>query len=111
MPKKPTETMGQRIAQARRELAVRLARDVLQSDVANELGVGAATVSRWEADQAAPRDEALNQLAAYLKTTPAWLKFGVGAPSTAPKPGAVEVLRSETQTAARERGGQGGKFG
>lgn len=49
---------------------------MLQSDVATALGVGPATVSRWEADQAIPREEALVRLATYLGVTPSFLRYG-----------------------------------
>lgn len=77
MKQSPLNTIGKRIAQARRELAVREGRDVLQSDLAEELGVGGATISRWEADQAIPRDAVLVDLAAFLGVTPAYLRYGV----------------------------------
>jgi transcriptional regulator with XRE-family HTH domain len=70
------QSLGARIGQARREKGVREGRDVLQSDVAEALGVGAATVSRWEAGQAIPREDALVRLATYLGVTPAYLRYG-----------------------------------
>lgn len=78
--KQSTDTMGFRIAQARRSLGVRLGRDVLQSDVAEAVGVGAATVSRWEANQAVPREGVLEALAAYLEVTREFLRYGIGEP-------------------------------
>lgn len=75
--RKDVDSLGKRMAQARRELGVRLRRDVQQSDVASALGVGAATVSRWEADQAVPREDALAKLAAFLEVTPMFLRYGI----------------------------------
>lgn len=70
---------GKRIAQARRQKGVREQREVQQSEVAAALGVGAATVSRWEADQAIPRRAAIIRLAAFLGVTPEYLDYGVQA--------------------------------
>lgn len=70
--------MGERIAQGRRELGVRLQRDVTPADLAKMLGVNPATVYRWESDEKAPRDDALAKLAEFLGVTPAYLRYGVG---------------------------------
>ncbi len=73
----PKQTLGQRIAQARRELAVRLRRDVSASNVAEALGVAPATVYRWESDEKVPKDDSLLSLAKYLGVSPAYLRYGV----------------------------------
>ena len=73
--------VGHRIAQARRELGVRLGRDVRPVDVARELKVSQATVSDWESGKtAAPRDELLVRLAGFLGVTPEFLRYGVRTP-------------------------------
>ena len=56
-------TLGQRLAQARRELAVRERRDVSQADVADAVGYSRTAVSEWEAGTKMPREEALAKLA------------------------------------------------
>jgi transcriptional regulator with XRE-family HTH domain len=71
------QSVGDRIAQARRELGVRLHRDVLQSDVAEAIGVSGASVSQWEAGIKSPREDTLAKLAAYLGVTPAYLRYGI----------------------------------
>ncbi len=71
-------TIGGRIAQARRELAVRLRRDLTQGDVAELAGTTPATMSRWESDTAVPKEDALAVLAKVLGVTPAYLRYGVG---------------------------------
>lgn len=71
------ETVGDRIAQARREKAVRDRQDVRPADVARAVGVSGATVSDWEAGNITPRDDAMLKLAAYLDVTPAYLRYGV----------------------------------
>jgi len=70
-------TLGSRIAQARRELAVREERDVTQLDVARAVGATGASMSEWENDKKAPREGALAKLADYLGVTPAYLRYGV----------------------------------
>lgn len=75
MTKQPT--LGNRIAQSRREKAVRERRDITQLDVAKAVGVSGAAVSDWEADKKAPREAALAKLAAYLGVTPQYLRYGV----------------------------------
>lgn len=71
-------TLGKRIAQARREKGVREHRDILLSEIAAAVGVTATSVSEWEADKKAPREDALARLAKFLDTTPAWLRYGIG---------------------------------
>lgn len=80
------QSVGERIAQARREKGVRDHQDLRPIDVARALGVSGAAVSDWEADKKRPREELLAQLADYLGTTPAYLRYGVtfsdGSPGT-----------------------------
>lgn len=70
------QEVGARIAQARREKGVRDRRDVKPVDVARALGVSGAAVSDWETGKAKPRDEMMEKLAAFLGTTPGYLRFG-----------------------------------
>ena len=70
-------TLGARIAQARREMAVREERDVTASEVAKAVGVTNTSMSEWENDKKAPREGALAKLADYLGVTPAYLRYGV----------------------------------
>jgi transcriptional regulator with XRE-family HTH domain len=72
-----SQTLGARVAQARRELSVRLRRDVSASDMAKALGVSPATVYRWESDEKSPKDDSLDALAKFLGVTPAFLRYGV----------------------------------
>jgi transcriptional regulator with XRE-family HTH domain len=69
-------TLGQRIAQARREKGARDHRDITQLDVAKAIGTTGASVSEWEADKKAPREETLSKLARYLGVSPAYLRYG-----------------------------------
>jgi transcriptional regulator with XRE-family HTH domain len=90
------QTLGARIAQARRELGVRTHRDVSPSDVAEALGVSPATVYRWESDEKSPREDALAKLSTYLGVTPAYLRYGV-------QPGAIpEILRGARKLTEEE---------
>lgn len=70
-------TLGERIAQARREKAARERRDITRADVAKAVGVVPSAVTFWETDQKQPREDALAKLAAYLGVTPAFLRYGV----------------------------------
>lgn len=88
------QSLGSRIAQARRELGVRLQRDIAQRDVANAIGMSPAAVSQWEADGRTPSEEVLGKLAAYLGVTPAFLRYGITEPvlqpaSPAPAPAPI----------------------
>ena len=71
------ETIGDRIAQARREMGVRLRRDVFAAEVAEAVGVTASNYSRWEANERVPREDALERLAAVFGVTPAFLRYGI----------------------------------
>jgi transcriptional regulator with XRE-family HTH domain len=72
-----TQTIGGRIAQARRQLGVEERRDVTRGEIATAVGVDASTVSLWEADKKSPREDALAKLAEFLHVTPAFLRYGV----------------------------------
>ena len=80
------ESVGDRIAQARREKAARERRDIRPVDLARALGVSGATVSDWEAGNVTPRDDAMIKLADFLGVTPGYLRYGVreSAPSAPP---------------------------
>lgn len=77
---KRPQTLGRRLAQARREMAVREHRDVTAAEVAKAAGVSSASLSQWENDERVPRDPALLRLAAFLGVSPAYLRYGTGAP-------------------------------
>lgn len=69
-------TIGQRIAQARRELAVRRGEDVTPSDLAGMASVSPATVYRWEDGTKKPSEGSLDALSAVLGVTKAYLRYG-----------------------------------
>jgi transcriptional regulator with XRE-family HTH domain len=71
------QSLGDRIAQARREKGVRDHQDIRPIDVARALNVSGAAVSDWEGDKKTPREELLNALAKYLGVTPAYLRYGI----------------------------------
>lgn len=71
-------SLGKRIAHARRVLGVRDGRDVLVPDLAKRVGVTAASLYNWEADEAVPGEVNLERLAQVLGVTPAYLRYGVG---------------------------------
>jgi transcriptional regulator with XRE-family HTH domain len=82
VPKQTTEivkriAIGKRIAQARREMAVRERRDIRPVEVARAIGVSGAAVSDWENGKAVPGDDNMPRLAAFLGVTPEFLHYGV----------------------------------
>ncbi len=79
MPK--PQTLGERIAQARREKAARDHEDIRQKDVAAAIGVSGTTISEAESDKQPPGEAVLLRLAAYLGVTPAYLRYGVVVPT------------------------------
>jgi transcriptional regulator with XRE-family HTH domain len=95
--------IGDRIAQARRELGVREHRDVRPVEVARALGVSGAAVSDWEAGKATPRDGLMEKLAAYLGVTPEFLRYGVRASRVQLTPDeiAAAIARSTAEREAR----------
>jgi transcriptional regulator with XRE-family HTH domain len=84
------DTVGNRIAQARRELGVRLGKDVLPATLAEMLGVNASTVTRWEANEKAPSGENLIRLAELLGVSATYIMRG-GDATTAPRNGAPQI--------------------
>lgn len=68
---------GQRIRQARMDLAAKRGRTVTQVEVAERVGVSSVTVGYWEAERSEPDDLATwRKLAKALETTPSFLAFG-----------------------------------
>lgn len=71
------ERVGDRVADARRRLAVTLKRDISPADLARLAGVPASTVTRIEAGTSEdPNEATLARLAGVLRVTPAWLRYG-----------------------------------
>jgi transcriptional regulator with XRE-family HTH domain len=74
------ETLGERLAQLRREKAAAERRDIDQAEIAKAIGIGAKRqnyVSRWEND-VIPKDDIIVKLAAYYGVDPGWLRMGTG---------------------------------
>jgi transcriptional regulator with XRE-family HTH domain len=97
-------TLGQRLAQARRELAVRERRDVSQADVADAVGYSRTAVSEWEAGTKIPREEALAKLATFLGVTPAFLRYGIVTPLVQLTDAQVEDSLARGAEARADRG-------
>ena len=77
---------GQRILQARLDLAQRRGRTVPQTEIAEAVGVSSVTLGYWEREKTEPGDVATwKRLAKALHTTPEWLAFGA-APVTKHEP-------------------------
>jgi transcriptional regulator with XRE-family HTH domain len=97
--------IGGRIAQARREKGVRERRDIRPVDVARALEVSGASVSDWESGKIVPREELMVRLAAYLGTTPQWLRYAIPAdyvPAATPDP-ALDRKVTPAELAAAKR--------
>ncbi len=70
-------SLGTRLADARRKLGVREGQDVTVPDLAERIGVTAASVYTWEADTAIPGERNLARVAVLLGVTEAYLRYGV----------------------------------
>lgn len=90
------DTIGRRIAQAR------LRKGLTQERLARALDASAQTVSRWERDAFAPDENYLPKLATLLGVTPAWIEYGVSAPTNDAVTAAVETDPVVEQVIAEE---------
>lgn len=75
------QSVGQRLAQLRREKAWREERDIDQTEIAKAIGIGAkkqSYISRWERGDVVPKDDLLLKLAEYYSVNVGWLRFGEG---------------------------------
>jgi transcriptional regulator with XRE-family HTH domain len=99
-------TLGERIAQHRRQLAVELRRDVTAADLAKMLGVNPATVYRWETNEKVPRDDALAAMASLFNVTQGYLRYGpeTAAPAFQDAPvAAFERIPTKAEREAAEK--------
>lgn len=74
------DSIGERIAQARRELGVLLQQDVPPAELARMLGINQGTLSAWESNRNRPSEESLAKLEeifAPVGRDRAWLRYGV----------------------------------
>jgi transcriptional regulator with XRE-family HTH domain len=106
-PSDKPRSLGERIAQHRRQLAVELRRDVTAADLAKMLDVNPATVYRWETDEKVPRDDALAAMASLFNVTQGYLRYG---PETATQvrdatPATFERIptKAEREAAAKKK--------
>lgn len=74
------ETIGDRVAQARRLLGVTKMMDILPSDLARLIDVPPSTITRLEKGERQPSEDLVLKLATALNVSPAWLRYG--APTT-----------------------------
>lgn len=74
------ESIGGRVAQARRRLGVTLERDISAKQLAQMAGVPPSTVTRIEKGESEdPEDATLRKLAAVLNVSVPWLRYGAEA--------------------------------
>ena len=69
-------TLGDRLAQARRELGVREWRDVRRREIAEAAGVDPSTITLYEQGKSNVGEDVLALLARFFGTTPALLRYG-----------------------------------
>lgn len=101
------ETLGERLAQLRREKAWREHRDIKQTEIAKAIGIGAkkqSYVSKWE-NGTMPEDDVLEKLAAFYGVTPGWLRYGTG--EQYDEPPIPKERGHEQASAARAASGSG----
>lgn len=96
------ETVAEGLAQCRREMSARLHRDVEGKDIARAVGVTPAAYSRWERGQRVPSEDDVRKLAAFFEVSPAYLRYGLEAPSEEPL-GAPRRLTAQEIADARAR--------
>jgi transcriptional regulator with XRE-family HTH domain len=96
------ESLGDRIRQARFQLAARRGRAVTQTALAASIGVSPGAVSQWENGTTEPTLSIIPKLAQALGVTPGWLAFGESS-EAAPllNPATDRKLTSEELDAAR----------
>lgn len=75
-------TLGQRLAQARREKGVREWRDVSRGEIAKAAKVDPSMISNYESDKNVPGEDVLLLLSKFLGRDPAWLRYGVDTTSS-----------------------------
>jgi transcriptional regulator with XRE-family HTH domain len=75
------ESVGARLAHARREMGVREGREVTRAELAAAVDVAPSTVTQWEKGKKQPREEVLGRAAAFLGVSPMWLRYGNGTES------------------------------
>jgi transcriptional regulator with XRE-family HTH domain len=98
-----TQTIGGRIAQARRQLGVEERRDLARTEIAEACGVDPSMISLYELGKNVPREDALTKLADFLGVTPAYLRYGV------PNANGTAEARQAAEADVISRGG-GGSF-
>lgn len=81
------QSVGERVAHARRLLGVREGADILAPDLAVRVGVTINAVYAWETGTV-PGPKNLQRLADELGVTPEWIHYGAGVGPTA---GAADV--------------------
>lgn len=70
------ETIGDRVAQARRRYGVTVKADILPTDLARMIDVPTSTISRVESGERQPGERLVQKIAKALGVTPAWLRYG-----------------------------------
>lgn len=99
------DTIGRRVAQARRELGVRLWRDVNAAELGRMAELPASTITRIENDQQEPSGGTLVKLARTLGVTERYIMTGERPTDLAPPAPRVraEELLQDADVAATKR--------
>lgn len=83
-PMAESSGLGQRVLQARLNMAARLGRPVRQQEIADAMGVHSVTVGRWESGAKEPDLATIERLGKVLGVDPRWLAFGTEVVNVAP---------------------------
>jgi transcriptional regulator with XRE-family HTH domain len=94
------QSVAERIAHARRLLGVREGRDILPPEIAKRLGVSSESVYNWEGGSTIPGEANMAKLAALLRVTPAYLRYGVESRANE----MIDGFTAETAKPAKKRG-------
>lgn len=81
--------IGQRIKSAREK------QKLSQEQLGNLLNVSFQSVQQWESGKTTPRTTRIRKIAAALQTTPNWIQFGMGTPTSENLDDIVKTVRSE----------------
>lgn len=71
------QSLGERIAHARRQLGVFRGRDILAPDLAKLVGVSAESVYNWESGETKLSPKNRDKLAVVLGVPPEYIEFGI----------------------------------
>lgn len=97
------QDVADRLAQLRREKSARERRDVLQGEIAEQIGISSETYSRYENGKRKVPEDVVVALANFYATSPAFIRYGVVAqPIAEGQFSEAEIAAARARVAARE---------